>query len=94
MLPRVTPRCLLVGEAIQSAHVSLVELLLVLCLKVVADVSDVEACARALHLQINPIEITKAYGQTLFSGREGVRPQRMLEVVLNDWVIDTNETPY
>ena len=50
MLPRVTPRCLLVGEAIQSAHVSLVELLLVLCLKVVADVSDVEACASALHL--------------------------------------------
>src|SRR3984893_10175426 len=61
MLPRVTHRCLLVGETIQSAHVSLVELLLVLCLKVVADVSDVEACASALHLQINPIEIAKAY---------------------------------
>lgn len=50
MLPRVTPRCLLLGEPIQSAHVSLVELLLVLCLKVVADASDVEACASALHL--------------------------------------------
>jgi hypothetical protein len=61
MLPRVTPRRLFIGEAKQSAHVSLIELLLVLCLKVVADVSDVEACASALHLQINPIEIAKAY---------------------------------
>ena len=60
MLPRVTPRCLLVAEAIQSAHVSRVELLLVLCLKVVADISDVEARASALHRQINPIEIAKA----------------------------------
>ena len=60
MFPWVTPCRRLIGEAIQSAHVSLVELFLVPHLKIVTEVSDVEVCAGALQSEINLIEIANS----------------------------------
>ncbi len=60
MVPRVASGRFFVSEAIQSAHVGLVEFFRVLGLEIIPDKGEVECRIGALSHQIHPIKIADA----------------------------------